>query len=80
MRMSNTDMNPNSRTKSNKFKDANELFKVQEDPITRSKSKKLQKALFVLIQGIWKAQEHSNPFKINEGSKVAQIVFFTTSI
>ena len=74
------DVNPNSRTKPNKFQDAKEPLRVQEGPITRSKSKKLQEALFGLIQGIWKAQEHSNPFKINEESKVAQIVLFTTSI
>ena len=48
-------MNPNSRTKPNKFQDANEPLRVQEGPITRSKSKKLQEALFGLIQGIWKA-------------------------
>ena len=46
------DVNPNSRTKPNKFQDANEPLKVQEGPITRSKSKKLQEALFGLIQGI----------------------------
>ena len=43
------------------------------------KFKKLQEALFGLIQGIWKAQEYSNPFKINEGSKVVKIVLFTKS-
>ena len=72
-------MNPNSRTKPNKFQDANEPLRVQKGPITRSKSKKLQETLFGLIEGIWKAQEYSNPFKINEGSKVDQIVLFTTS-
>ena len=34
-------VNTNSRTKSNKFQDANEPLRVQEGPITRSKSKKL---------------------------------------
>ena len=59
-------MNPNSRTKPNKFQDANEPLRVQQGPTKRSKSKKLQEALFGLIQGIWKAQKNSNPFKINE--------------
>ena len=72
-------MNPNSRTKPNKFQDANKPLRVQEGPITRSKSKKLQEAIFGLIQDIWMAQEHSNPFKINEGVKVSQIVLFITS-
>ena len=35
------DVNPNSRTKPNNFQDANEPLRVQEGPITRSKSKKL---------------------------------------
>ena len=72
-------MNLNLRTKPNKFQDANEPLRVQEGPIIRSKSKKLQETLFGLIKGIWKAQEHSNPFKINKGSNMAQIVLFTTS-
>ena len=49
------DVNPNSRTKPNKFQDANEPLRDQEGPIIRSKSKKLQEALFGLIQCIWKA-------------------------
>ena len=43
------DVNPNSRTKPNKFQDVNEPLRVQEGPITRSKFKKLQEALFGLI-------------------------------
>ena len=46
------DVNPNSRTKPNKFQDANEPLRVQEGPITRSKSNKLQESLIELIQDV----------------------------
>ena len=52
-------------------------LQVQQGPMTRSKTKKLQEALLIFIQGVWKAQEYPNTIKINEE---AQMVFiFTTS-
>ena len=52
-------------------------LQVQQGPMTRSKTKKIQEALLIFIQGVWKAQELPNTIKIN---KEAQIVFtFTTS-
>ena len=57
---------------------SNDAFKVQEGPITISKSKKLQEALIGLIQDIWKAQ-HKNTISINEGQVEAQRIMFTSS-
>ena len=52
-------------------------LQVQQGPMTRSKTKKIQEALLIFIQGVWKAQELPNTIKIN---KEAHIVFtFTTS-
>ena len=52
-------------------------LQVQQGPMTRSKTKKLQEALLIFIHGVWKAQELPNTIKVN---KEAQMVFtFTIS-
>ena len=71
-------MNPSPSSWPNNFQVSNDAFKVQEGPMTRSKSKKLQEALIGLIQDIWKAQ-HKNAIPINEGQVEAQRIMFTSS-
>ena len=55
-------MNPSSKPK-----EIQDPLIVQEGPITRSKSKKLQEAILGLIRDIWKAQE----FQPNKASMEA---------
>ena len=76
--MSISDVNPSPSSWPNNFQVSNDAFKVQEGPMTRSKSKKLQEALIGLIQDIWKAQ-HKNTIPINEGQVEAQRIIFTSS-
>ena len=61
------DVNPSSKPK-----EIQDPLIVQEGPITRSKSKKLQEAILGLIRDIWKAQE----FQPNKASMEAQGIIF----
>ena len=65
--LNNSDVNPSSKPK-----EIQDPLIVQEGPITRSKSKKLQEAILGLIRDIWKAQE----FQPNKTSMEAQGIIF----